>query len=63
MAQEHSLDFAELVKKVGTRKAIEIMMEQGIMYHGDFTLDHVNDPCFSSPRVRTSKSKDDPQEG
>jgi hypothetical protein len=41
--------FKKLIKEVGIRKAIEIMKEKRITYSGDFIVDHVNDPIFSTP--------------
>ena len=51
MPSEHSSEFKNLVKKVGIRKAIEIMKEKGIVYSGDFTIDHRTDSYFSTPNI------------
>ena len=51
MSSNDSIEFKKLIKEVGVRKAIEIMKEKGIVYSGDFTVDHRNDSYFSSPYV------------
>lgn len=51
MPSEDSSDFKKLIKEVGIRKAIEIMKERGISYSGDFTVDHMSDPIFSTPYI------------
>ena len=51
MSSENSSDFKKLIKEVGIRKAIEIMKEKGIVYSGDFTVDHRTDSFFSCPNV------------
>ncbi len=51
MPSNNSSDFKKLVKEVGIRKAIEIMKEKGIIYSGDFTVDHRTDSHFSTPHI------------
>lgn len=42
-------DYKKLIREHGTKKALEMLRESGIIYEEDFTEMHKHDPIFSSP--------------
>lgn len=50
-------NYINLIKKYGTKKALEMLEESGMVYDEDFTHTHRTDPIFSNPNTMISKMK------